>query len=439
MTGIAASAPNDIRENPYYARFVVALLTLVYVFNYLDRKILSILAEPVRRELHLSDTQLGIVTGLAFALFYGTVALPIAALADRSRRVTIVATVCAVWSIFTMLCGAVTSFTQLALCRVGVASGEAGASPPSYSIIADYFDPEKRGTALAVYALGVPFGVILGSSLGAWIAHVWGWRWTFVVVGAPGLLLSLAVLLCIREPVRGGKDRGETVADTLSARSFLAKLRIVLGHRTLVLTAVASAATSFIYAGATSFAPAYLMRAKGMAMTDIATAYAAGTGIAGVIGTFGAGWLVDRLGRRDRRAYTLVPAAGMALALPCFAAFIWAGDWRWSVAFLSLFLVGATSYLAPVIALIQNSVPSSERAFTSAVLGLVMTVFGTGLGPLIIGLVSDAAKPTYGDQSLSLGLAALLPMFAVSVAANIAASRVSRRTGIALPKTPLAA
>lgn len=410
-----------------YRWFVLAMLTLVYTFNYLDRKILSIVAEPVRRELNLSDTQLGIVSGLAFALFYGTMGLPLAAMADRTRRVTIVVSCCTIWSVFTVLCGAATNFWHLLLTRIGVAAGEAGGGPPSYSIISDYFEPKMRGTALAVYAMGVPFGVIAGSAVGAYVAAVWGWRWTFVVVGVPGILLASAVLLFVREPIRGALDA--VVASPAAQVPFWVAIARILRRTTLTGTAISCAATSLIFNATLSWAPSYLMRAKGMTMTDIALYYSSITGIAGAIGTIGSGLLVDRLARRDPRAYALVPAAAMTLGLPCFVAFVRTPDWFYATILAAVALLCAGSYTAPSLALIQNSVPASERAFTAATLGLIMTIFGAGVGPLMVGLISDAALTRFGEQSLSIGFYALVPVFLLSIAANLVVASAIRRQG----------
>jgi MFS family permease len=237
---VSEPATPTARKATAYSYFVVGLLTLIYTFNYLDRKILSILAEPVRKDLNLSDTQLGIVTGLAFAIFYATMALPLASLADRTRRVTVVAVCCAVWSAFTALCGAATNFVQLALIRVGVATGEAGGGPPSHAIISDYFPPERRGIAMAIYTLGVPMGVIAGSAFGGWAAHLWGWRWAFVAVAAPGFVLAIALQLLVREPVRGAMDPPRPAnAPPQTAATLRATLGAILRNRVFVLTAAA--------------------------------------------------------------------------------------------------------------------------------------------------------------------------------------------------------
>ena len=420
---MSTQTPPQSRKALAYSYFVVGVLTLIYTFNFLDRKILSILAEPVRRDLNLSDTQIGILSGLAFAVFYTTLGIPLAWLADRAKRVWIIAAACTVWSVFTAMCGMATSFIQLALFRVGVAAGEAGGGPPSFSIISDYFPPERRGTALAIYALGVPFGVIVGSVVGGWVAATWGWRWAFVAVGVPGILLAVILLLFVREPVRGGMDPptadGKPQAPPLP---LMASLRLFLRNRTLMLTAASSAGTSFVGNGLISFAPSYLIRARGMEMHDIAVYYSVATGVAGAIGTFGAGWLVDRLGRRDKRAYALVPGVACAISLPFFLAFLWAPTWPLALAFLTIPFLTNSTYLAPALTVVQNNVPPAQRGISSAILMFLMTMVGLSGGPLLVGMVSDRAQAAYGDASLGIGLLALAPVLVFTLIAHLGAA-----------------
>lgn len=421
------SLKSQTRPTFAYSYVVVGVLTLIYTFNFLDRKILSILAELIRRDLHLSDTELGLLSGFAFAFFYTTLGLPLAWLADRARRVWIVAAACAVWSVFTTCCGMATSFVQLALFRFGVASGEAGAGPPSFSIISDYFPAERRGTAMAIYAMGVPIGLILGSALGGWVAATWGWRWAFVAVGAPGILLSLLLLLVVREPVRGGMDPprsdGEAPAEPLP---LMASIGLFLRNRTLLLTAASSAGTSFVGNALISWAPAYLMRSKGMQMSEIAVYYSIATGVAGAIGSFGAGWLVDRLARRDPGAYAMVPGVACAVSIPAFVGFLWAPTWPLALAFVFIPFLCNSTYLAPALTVVQNNVPPAQRGISSAILMFLMTMVGMSGGPLLVGMVSDAMKPVAGDASLTIGLAVLTPLILVTFVAHMAAAASMR-------------
>ena len=404
-----------------YSFTVVILLSAVYTFNFLDRQLLSILSEPIRKELNLSYTQVGMLTGLTFALFYTTFGIPLAWLADRTHRVRIIAAACTLWSLFSMACGLATSFTSLALARIGVGIGEAGGSPPSYALISDYFPPRQRGLAMAIYSLGVPFGTGLGSLLGARVAALYGWRMAFFAVGAPGVLLGLLVLLVIREPKRGRMDvlaEGET--DHAAAAPLLTTIVSVLKNRTLLITALSSALSAFVGYGTLNNAPAYLISNKGMSLTEISLYYAAASGVAGGFGTFASGWLVDLFGKRHRTAYAWVPAAMTLVALPFFIAFLFAPTWQTAMLCLVIPLTFGTAYLPAAIAVAQNAAPPAQRGTTSAILLLILNLIGLGGGPVYVGLVADHFKPTLGTGALQYGLLALVPVYGLTLLALMA-------------------
>jgi MFS family permease len=404
-----------------YSFTVVILLSAVYTFNFLDRQLLSILSEPIRKELNLSYTEIGMLTGLTFALFYTTFGIPLAWLADRTHRVRIIAAACTLWSLFSMACGLATSFTSLALARIGVGVGEAGGSPPSYALISDYFPPRQRGLAMAIYSLGVPFGTGLGSLLGARVAALYGWRMAFFAVGAPGVLLGLLVLLVIREPKRGRMDvlaDGET--DHAAAAPLLATIAAVLRNRTLVITALSSALSAFVGYGTLNNAPAYLMSNKGMSLTEISLYYAAASGIAGGFGTFASGFLVDLFGKKNRTAYALVPAAMTLTGLPFFIAFLFAPTWQTAMLCLVIPLTFGTAYLPAAIAVAQNAAAPAQRGTTSAILLFILNIIGLGGGPVYVGLVADHFKPTLGTGALQYGLLALVPVYLLTILALVA-------------------
>ncbi len=414
--------------NRAYRYVVVAILALVYVFNFLDRQILSILAEPIRADLGLSDTQLGMLTGLAFALFYTTLGIPIAWLADRARRTWIIAIACAVWSGFSALCGTAANFWQLLLFRIGVGAGEAGGSPPSYSLIADYFPPEQRGTALAIYSLGVPIGSALGTALGGYVAAIYGWRIAFYAVGLPGVILALLVLVVVREPKRGGMDP-MTAGATAHAPSVPLPQAIAafFRHPTLRAVALSSGLSAFVGYAMLNWAPSFLIRVRAMELTEIAIWYAAVTGITSAIGTFGSGWLVDRLGKMSPRAYAYVPAAAFAISLPFFVGFLLAPSWPVALAFLAVPSLMNNMYLAPAITVIQNAVPPARRAVSSALLLFVLNLIGLGGGPVFVGAISDAFAATHGDRSLLFGLGAVTPIILLTIGAHLYAARTMLR------------
>ena len=404
-----------------YSFTVVILLSAVYTFNFLDRQLLSILSEPIRKELNLSYTQVGMLTGLTFALFYTTFGIPLAWLADRTHRVRIIAAACTLWSLFSMACGLATSFTSLALARIGVGVGEAGGSPPSYALISDYFPPRQRGLAMAIYSLGVPFGTGLGSLLGARVAALYGWRMAFFAVGAPGVLLGLLVLLVIREPRRGRMD---VLAEGESAHAapapLLATIVSVLKNRTLVITALSSALSAFVGYGTLNNAPAYLMSNKGMSLTEISLYYAAASGLAGGFGTFASGFLVDLFGKRHRTAYALVPAAMTLTGLPFFIAFLFAPTWPTAMLCLVIPLTFGTAYLPAAIAVAQNAAAPAQRGTTSAILLFILNLIGLGGGPVYVGMVADHFKPTLGTGALQYGLLALVPVYLLTILALLA-------------------
>ncbi|WP_394439005.1 spinster family MFS transporter [Sphingobium naphthae] len=404
---------------------VLFLLSLVYMLNYVDRQIIAILAQPIKQDLNLTDTELGFLSGFAFALVYTILGVPIAWLADRGPRVRIVAVACTVWSLFTMLCGAASSFTSLALARAGVGIGESGGVPPSHSLIADYFPPEKRGFAIALHSLGLPLGATLGISLGGGVAALYGWRTAFLVVGAPGILAAIALAVFAREPTRGATD--ERIATDTATPSLLTCLRTFRSSPVLRLLLVAAAAYSFVFTGFASWAPSMLMRAKGMSLSEIAAYYSLVSGGAMALGMLASGILTARFGRNER-AYLLLPAWAMVAGLPFFVFGLLANAWTTTLACLAIPMITSSMYLAPATALVQNNVPPNQRSAAAAILLLVLNLFGTGLGPLFIGAMSEALTPRFGAQALIYALLTLAPFFPIAAGTLWLVSRSMGRT-----------
>ncbi len=428
-TTISPSAPSSLSTNATpYGYVVAAILSVVYTCNFLDRQLMSILQESIKADLKLTDTQLGLVSGLAFALVYTVLGIPIAWLADRTHRVRIIAVACAIWSLASAACGLAVSFPTLALARLGVGTGEAGGSPPAYSVIADYFPPRGRGVGLAIYALGVPIGSMVGSGVGASIDKAYGWRMAFFAVGAPGVLLALLVLVLVREPSRGRFDARAPDADHKADRVSLSRsIGLFFTNPTLRLTALSSGLSAFVGYALLNWTPSFLIRDKHMDRADLALYYSLLVGLTGIFGTFGSGWLADRFARLDRRAYALVPMAAFALSLPCFLGFVWAPTWQLALVFLAGPAMLNNMYLAPAITVVQNAVPSAQRGVSSAILLFVLNLIGLGGGPVFIGKVSDMLAPTYGPQSLQLALYTLTPFFLLAMLAHYAASRAIGR------------
>lgn len=420
---MTAAAVSGAQKSSGYRYLVVGLLVVVYTLNFLDRQLLSILTEPIRKDLHLTDTQMGMLGGIFFAAFYTFFGIPVGWLADRTKRIWIMSGACALWSLFTMGCGAATNFATLALMRMGVGVGEAGGSPPSYSLISDYFPPKERATGLAIYSLGVPLGSMLGAGIGGGIAAHYGWRMAFFAIGAPGVVMAIVMLLLIREPKRGGLD---VIADGQTEHAppppLLSAGGSFFANRTLLITAIASGLSAFVgYAGLNWNAP-FLMRVKGMSLAEVAAYYSLVLGITGVIGTFMAGWLADKLSHMDRRWYAWIPAIAFTLTIPFWIGILWAPTWQLTLLFIAGPALLNNMYLAPALAVVQNAVPPARRTISGATLLFVLNLVGLGGGPVFVGKISDMAKPVWGDRSLAVGFAALIPVIVITILAHLLAS-----------------
>ena len=384
-------------ESGSYKWVVLGMLTLVYTFNFIDRQILVILQEPIKAELGLSDTQLGLLTGLAFAALYVTLGIPIARWADLSNRKNIVALSLAVWSAMTAISGSVQNFVQLFLARVGVGIGEAGGSPPAHSIISDYFPPEKRATALSIYSTGIYFGILLGYIIGGVIAKFYGWRIAFYAIGIPGVLFAVVIYFFIREPVKGRLDIKGVDKDT---PGFWEVVNTVLSKKTFLFIALGAGFNTFGTYGVGNFLPSFLQRVHGV---DIATAgivLGLTTGIGGMIGTYLGGYFADKLKYRDMRWYMWVPLwAGVANIIPSLLLFFTghAQLAMWMTFFTSAF---TAFYLGPSIAVSHSLVSAKMRAFTSAIFLFILNFIGLGFGPLVIGYLSDYFTAEFANESL---------------------------------------
>jgi predicted MFS family arabinose efflux permease len=407
-------------------RYGVAIsLCVVYTFNFLDRQFLSILAEPVKHALLLTDTQLGLLTGLMFALFYTLFGIPVSALADRYNRVRIISIACGLWSAFTGACGLATGFASLAIARMGVGVGEAGGAAPSYSIISDYFPPEERGVGLAIFSLGVPIGTMLGAASGGWIAAHYGWRAAFLALGAVGLVLAPILPMVVREPIRGRLDPPR---DHQPAASVFATIQVFVRSPTLVLTALSAGLTAILIYGLLSWMPAYLIREHGMSLSQIASYYSVTAGITIGIGTLAGGYVVDKWASRRPRLYALIPGSAALLAMPFMSGLAHAQTWRDTLLFMAGPYVLLNCYLAPALTVIQNGVAANQRAAAGAIFLLVLNIIGLGCGPLLIGMASDHFTQVYGTQGLRLALSCLAPVFLLVFLVQLAAAWSLRKS-----------
>ena len=371
---------------------VLALLLLAYIFNFLDRQILGILAKPIQADLHLSDAQFGKIAGLAFALLYSVLGIPLAYLADRTSRSGVIAGALALWSGFTALCGSATGYAQLFLYRLGVGIGEAGGVAPSYALIADYFPPERRARALAIFSLGVPIGLGGGSFVGAYLAASFGWRAAFLLMGLAGILLAPVLRFVVRD-VPGTRSA--------SAQAPLTSVFPLLARKPVFwLMAFAASASSLCGYGLAVWTPSVLMRSFGLGLVPTGNFLASLVIVGGCAGVLAGGWLADRLGTMDRGWYAKLPTIAWLITAPTFAAGLLAPS-LW-VAWPLLLIPNALNilWLGPVTTAVQHLVAQRMRATASASFLLINNLIGLGVGPWLIGRISDALKATYGVDSL---------------------------------------
>lgn len=386
-----------------YRNFALAMLLLVYTFNFVDRQILGILASAIKTDLQLSDKQLGLLGGLAFALLYSTLAIPLAWIADRTSRTWVITLSLALWSLFTGVCGFAMSFGQLFAARIGVGVGEAGGIAPSYAVIADMFPPRSRARALSVYSLGIPLGSAAGVLLGGYIAARVDWRTAFFVVGAAGLLLAPVFRLLVREPVRDAPVAGRAPVGRVFA--------ILAAKPSFWLLALGAASSSMLGYGLAFWLPSLLKRSFHLGLVETAQFYGAVLLIGGVPGILLGGYVGDRFGGRDRAVYARAPAIAFLVAVPLFAAGIMSTST--AAAFLFFLIPQALVYLwlAPVVTAVQHLVPAHMRATASASFLLINNLIGLGAGSFVLGAVSDGLTARFGDEALRYSMLGGLSLY----------------------------
>ncbi|MDP5278350.1 MFS transporter [Sphingomonas sp. DG1-23] len=378
----------------------LALLTLTYFFSYMDRQILAILQELIKKDLQLSDTQLGLLSGLAFAIFYATLGIPVARLADRGNRKKIIAVSLAIWSAMTAAGGFAQNFVQLLVARIGVGVGEAGSSPPSHSIIADLYPPEKRAGAMGIYSLGVVLGAALGTFIGGLVASAYGWRTAMVVIGLPGIVLAVIVWLVVVEP-RRGLSEAQPQATHAAMPSLGQGFASILANGPALHLVMAVTLTSMIGYGLTAWGPSFMVRSLGFSVREISLYVALPAGTAGAASAVFGGRLADRLARsHGLHAQALMVALLKTLALPFTLGFFLLGSPAAAIASYLAYVLLANSYLGPTFALIQGLAPVRLRALWAAITLLVINLIGLGLGPTLVGVISDLLEPSLGAQSL---------------------------------------
>lgn len=405
---------------------VLGMLCFVYVLNFLDRQLVSILAKPIQDSLQISDSQLGYITGFYFALFYCFIAIPVGWLADRSNRVKVLSLACGLWSAATVACGMASNYGQLAVARMAVGVGEAGGVPPSYAIISDTFPREQRGTAMGIFNLGPPIGSALGVAFGASLAAAFDWRVPFYVVGAIGVVTAIVVYLLIPEPPRGRFDPAP-VAAAGPAPGFIQTILAFFGNKLLAVAALASGAANFITYGLANFATLFLMREKGMTLDQVAIWYALAVGLGMGAGIFASGKLIDRFAVRNKAAYATLPALSLLIALPFFLGFVTVDSWPLALALLFVPLFLNSFFLPATVTFVQGEVAPDARVISGALLLLVMNLIGLGLGPTFVGMMSDFFRPDYGGHSLQMAFYALAPMYLIAALLFLWLARLIRQ------------
>ena len=421
------------RADPYPFT-VLAVLIIAYTLNFLDRQILGILAGSIKAELGLTDSQLGLMGGLAFALFYTALGIPVAWLADRWSRTWIMTGALALWSAFTALCGFANGFWSLFLARMGVGVGEAGGVAPAYSLISDYFPKAQRARALAAYSFGIPIGSALGILFGGLIAHAIDWRAAFIIVGLAGVAFAPIFRLVVKEPKRGAFDEPAQVAPpppaapgVETAPATKGGVALVVAKPSFWLISLGAAASSVCGYGVAFWLPSFFERSLGMSLVDRSLFLGAITLVGGVMGVWAGGWLGDRLGAKSPAAYLLVPAGAFLIALPCFVLAIQSQSLL--IAFF-LFLIPQglnLAWLGPVVTAVQHLVPAAHRSVASACFLFVNNLIGLGLGTWYFGAVSDALTPRFGEESLRYAIYSGLTFYLISALLFFIGSRRLKR------------
>lgn len=397
-----ADDPYARRSAQYYTLF---LLTIVYIFNFIDRQILSILQEPIKRDLGLSDAQLGLLTGFAFALFYVVAGIPIARFADRAVRRNIVAWSLAVWSAMTALCGLAQNYTQLLLARIGVGIGEAGCTPPSHSIISGIFPAQRRASALGIYTTGVYVGILFGFLFGGWLNHFLGWRMALLFVGVPGLLLAILVRLTIAEPLR---QITANVAVTPQP-TFREVCTLLWSRRSFRYLCIGGALSSFAAYSVLNWIAPFLIRVHGMSTGQLGSLLALSIGLGGGIGTLVSGMLADRLAARDKRWYAWLPGLAMLISAPAYVAVFSMSEPSLILTINVLPMFLSNMFTALCITMIHGMVAPNMRATGSALFLLAANIVGLGMGPSVTGLLSDVLQDRHAEQSIRYALLYIAP------------------------------
>lgn len=421
-------------------RYTLFLLFLVTVINMIDRQVMGVVIEPIKREFNVSDAAMGLLTGLAFSAVYCCCAIPIARHADRANRRNVIAMACTAWSVMTIVCSAVGGYWQLALARMGVAIGESGSNAPSMSMIADLYPPQRRAGAISVLMLANPVGTLVGMSVGAWLTYYYGWRATFLWLGLPGLAVALLLRATTHEPARIDFPGDAKPATSGASQPLGEVLRDILRSRTFVTIVLSGALLAFSGYAFGVWSTAFLVRSHGLTLRDAGTLMGLAAGPGAVIGSLTSGWLADRLARRDTRWQLGVPVVGALLTFPFALAFallpahaVWHAGGL-AIPVVGLFILGMSVFgmwwMAPSYSAVTQLFPGDRRATVIAIYNFGILAVGAGLGPLAVGLLSDALAPHLGTAALGRALATAS---SVNVVAAVLLATALRSFAAALP------
>ena len=394
---------SSITENPSSSlrNYVLGILVVVYTFNFIDRQILSILLESIKNDLNLSDTSLGMLTGFAFALFYATLGIPIAKYADYGNRRNLISLAIGVWSFMTALSGLAQNFFHLLIARIGVGVGEAGCSPPAHSMISDYFPENVRSTALGIYSLGIPFGIMFGLFAGGWINEYFGWRIAFFVVGIPGIILAIIFRFTVQEPKRG---QAEGRADTKEQPSIMETAKYLLSKKSFRHLAFGASLAAFVGYGAITWLPSFFQRSYGMQTGDVGWYLGLILGIPGGLGIFLGGYLSDYLGSKDVRWCLWIVALAMFITTPLYYMVYLSPTANASFLWLIIPIALGNFYQATTFSQTQGVVELRMRSVAAAILLFIINIIGLGFGPQAVGILSDILRADYGKESLRYSL-----------------------------------
>lgn len=414
----------SVSFTPGYRRYVIGVLLVINIFNFTDRSILSILLQPIKQDLQFSDTQLGFLSGIAFAIFFSVFGIPIARLADRSPRVNIIAASLAAWSLMTAVCGLAQNFWQLLGARIGVSVGEAGCGPASHSLISDYFPPQSRATAISVFSLGIPIGGMVGLLAGGWAVELYDWRTAFFIVGLPGVAMAAVVRMLLAEPPRG---HSEAMQHDTTQPGMFEVARYLWGMRAFRRVAMGIALHAFVVYGVNGWMPAFLARSYQMGSAEIGMLLAVLYGAVAGLGTFAGGYVCDWLGRKDRRWYAWGPAIAIAITVPFSLLAYSVHDANTTLLLLIVPAFFGYFFVGPTYATVQGLAQVRMRAIAAAVLLFILNMIGLGLGPLSIGIASDWLAPAYGDESLRYALMGVTLVSLPAVAFYVYAGQTLRQ------------